>query len=76
MSARCTIIVLAVGISSPDSTIAVETRMSYFPSQKADMRSSSSVEDNCPCATTNFASGTFLRRKAAASSRSSMRGQT
>ena len=43
--------VLALGTSSPDSTIIVETRMSTSPDTKPCITRSSSSAAICPCAT-------------------------
>ena len=74
MSARCTIMVLAVAISRPDSMMVVESSTSQERSRNALITSSSCVGGSCPCATATFTSGTCVARNVAISGRSLMRG--
>ena len=58
-------IVFAAGMSSPDSTIAVDTSTSAWPSMNLTMTDSNSRSRTCPCATRTRASGTIFWMKVA-----------
>ncbi|SHY18762.1 Uncharacterised protein [Mycobacteroides abscessus subsp. abscessus] len=66
MSARSTIRVLALEMSSPVSMMVVHTRMSYSRFQNPWTVRSSISSGIWPCATTTLASGTRSRIRAAA----------
>jgi len=68
--------VFTAGISSPDSTMLVASRMSNFPSPNSVITRSSCVAGSRPWASTVRASGAISRSRAAIGSRSSMRGTT
>jgi hypothetical protein len=57
--------VLALGTSSPDSMIVVQTSTSNSRSQKRTMIRSSCRSSICPCATSTLASGTISAMPAA-----------
>ena len=76
MSARWITSVFTAGMSRPDSTMLVESRMSYLPSPNSVITRSSSVGARRPWAWTMRASGMISRRRAAMRSRSSRRGTT
>ncbi len=76
MSARWMISVLTAGMSSPLSTMLVESKISYLPSPNSVITRSSSVGASRPCAWIIRASGTIWRSRSAMRSRSSMRGTT
>ena len=73
MSARSTTRVFTVGMSMPDSMIVVQTRTSYWPSQKSRTTRSSRPSSICPWATATRASGTSSRSRAATRSMSCTR---
>ncbi len=68
--------VFTAGMSSPDSTMLVDSRMSYLPSPNSVITRSSSVGARRPCASTMRASGTIARSRSAMRPRSSTRGTT
>ena len=62
MSARWMSSVFTAGMSSPLSTMLVDSRMSYLPSPNSVMTRSSSVGASRPCACAVRASGTISRK--------------
>ena len=76
MSARWITSVFTAGMSSPLSTMLVDSRMSCLPSPNSVMTRSSSVGASRPCACASRASGTISRRRSLMRGRSSMRGTT
>ena len=70
------IMVLAEGMSMPDSTMLVESRISASPSAKRVITSSSSFAAIRPCAERMRASGASFVTRSKTRCRSSMRGQT
>ena len=73
MSARLMMIVLAVGMSSPDSMIAEVTSTFVWPCMKASMVRSRAPSSICPCATAIVASGTSSESRRATASMFSTR---
>ena len=76
MSARWITSVFTAGMSSPLSTMLVDSRISYRPSPNSVITRSSSVGASRPCACAMRASGTISRSRSAMRGRSSMRGTT
>ena len=76
MSARWMISVFTAGMSSPHSTMLVDSRMSCLPSPNSVITFSRSVGASWPCASTMRASGTISRSRAETFSMSSSRGTT